>query len=71
MASGAERQVPRCSTCQVDLTVEHVMVQCPSLDNIRRANLLANKPLADLLCEHAPVEQIMKFLKDIGVFYDI
>ena len=71
MASGVERQVPRCSTCQVDLTVEHIMVICPALAIKRRANLLADKPLVDILGEHVPLEQLIKYLKDIDIFYDI
>ena len=51
MASGAERQVPRCSTCHVELTVSHILVQCPNFENRRRVCLLANKTLADILGE--------------------
>ena len=71
MAGGAERQVPRCSACHAELSVAHILVQCPCYSNQRRANLLANKPLVEILDENAPVEQIIKFLKDINLFYDI
>ena len=71
MASGEERQVPLCSTCQVELSVKHILVQCPCFVNQRRTNLLFNKSLVDILGEGAPVEQLVKFLKDINVFYDI
>ena len=71
MASGAERQAPRCTACQVDFTVKHVLVQCPSFENKRRANMLSNKTLEEILDENAPVEDIVKFLKDIELFYDI
>ena len=71
MMSGADRQVPRCSTCHVDLTVVHILVQCPFYFRERRASLLANKSLLEILGEDAPMEQIVKFLKDINLFYDI
>ena len=71
MVSGVGRQVPRCSTCHVDLTVVHILVQCPNFENRHRVCLLANKTLADILGENAPVEQIVKFLKDINIFYAI
>ena len=69
--SGVGRQVPRCSTCHVDLTVVHILVQCPNFENERRACSLANKTLAAILGEHAQSEQIMKFLKDINIFYEL
>ena len=71
MASGAERQAPRCPTCQVEVTVEHILVSCPVFGNKRRINFLANKSLKDILDENAPVEYIIKFLKDINIFYDL
>ena len=71
MASGAERQVPQCAACHAELNVAHILVHCPFYDRQRRANLLANKSLVEILDESAPVEQIVKFLKDINLFYDI
>ena len=71
MEGGAERLVPRCSACQAELSVAHILVQCPRYNSQRIANLLANKSLAEILDEDAPVEQIVKFLKDINLFYDI
>ena len=71
MASGAERQAPRCSTCHVDITVEHILVSCPDFRNKRFNNFLANLSLADILGENAPVEQVVKFLKEINLFYEL
>ena len=71
MASGVERQAPLCQSCQVVLTIEHILVQCPNLENKRRDNLLSNKSLENILNENAPLEQIVKFLKDVNIFYDI
>ena len=71
MASGAERQAPLCSTCHVELTIKHILVQCPSYVNQRRDNFLLNKSLIEILDENAPVEHLVKFLKNINMFYDI
>ena len=71
MASGAERQAPFCSTCQVNMTIEHILVSCSVFANPRRANFLANKSLGEILNEGDPVEQIVIFLKDINLFYEL
>ena len=71
MAGGAERQVPQCSTCHVDLTVFHILVECPALRSERRDNYLADKTLKQILDESAPVEHVFKFLKEINLFHDI
>ena len=71
MASGAERRAPFCSACQVDITIEHILVSCPVFAAPRRANFLANRSLREILDEGAPVEQVVQFLKDINLFYEI
>ena len=71
MASGEERRVPLCSTCRVELTIKHVLVQCPFYELKRRDNILSNMTLLEILGENAPVERIVKFLKDVNIFYDI
>ena len=71
MAGGEERQVPLCSTCRVELTIKHVLVQCPFYELKRRDNLLSNMTLLEILGENAPVEHIVKLLNDVNNFYDI
>ena len=71
LTSGAERQVPQCSHCNVAITVRHIFIDCPRYLNNRRKFGLANKPLSDILGENAPIEEIFKFLKEINLFYDI
>ena len=53
------------------MPVVHILVQCPNFRNQRRACLLANKTLADILGEDAQAEQVVKFLKDINLFYEL
>ena len=71
MASGEERQVPLCSTCREVYSVKHILIDCPDFNSSRRDNLLVGYSLKDILGESAPVERILKFLKDINRFYDI
>ena len=71
MTSGAERQVPQCPSCHTDITVKHFLVDCPEFLNNRRTCLLANKSLSEILGEHAPVGQIVEFLKKVHLFYEI
>ena len=71
LTSGAERLVPQCSRCNVDITVKHIFIDCPRYFNSRRKFGLNNKPLSDILGVDAPIEEILKFLKDINLFYDI
>ena len=68
MASGAERQAPHCSTCHVDLTIQHILVQCPNIELKRSLSFLSGKSLMEILGEDAPVEQILKFLKEINIY---
>ena len=68
MAGGEERQVPLCSSCRVELTIKHVLVQCPFYELQRRDNLISNLTLLEILGENAPVERIVKFLKDVNIF---
>ena len=71
MASGAERVAPRCSSCQIDFTVKHILIECPAFSGQRRANFLTNKSIVDLLGDNGCAANVLKFLKDIGMFYDI
>ena len=71
MASGAERQVPQCTSCHVDFTIKHILVECPAFAIKRRVNFLNDKTLSDILDDDAPVERVFQFLKEIGMFYNI
>ena len=71
MTSGAERQAPLCSTCHEVVSVKHILIECPEYTFARRSNLLVGCTLKDILGEDAPVWRIVKFLKDIDLFYDI
>ena len=70
MASGEERQVPQCPTCQVNLSVGHILIDCPHFAGQRRANGLSGLSLATILGNDFN-NNLFKFLKEINLFYDI
>ena len=71
LASGNERRPPICPTCHSTVTVKHFLTECPLFIRERRGFNLEGKPLVEILGEDAPVQTLMKFLKAIGIFYDI
>ena len=71
MSSGVERQAPRCPACHEVVSVRHILIDCPFYNSARRNNLLMGYSISGILEEGAPVERVFKFLKEIGLFYDI
>ena len=65
MASGAERRVPLCPTCQVVLSVKHFLIECPAFRHQRRVFSLEGKSLIQVLEDDAPLGQVCRFLKNI------
>ena len=59
---------PTCDLCQLDdlLTVEHILLRCNALNNIRRNYFTANN-LKDLF-DNVTSSTIIDFIKDIGVY---
>ena len=64
-------EVPECAPCSSPLTVEHILVQCPIYGAVRTRNGLAGKSLAAILGEKVSVSDLVQFLKDINIFFDI
>ena len=62
---------PVCDYCQVALTVEHILVDCLKYRQQRNRFGLEGKPIGALLGELVEVENLMKFLKEINIFYEI
>ena len=58
---------PICSVCQIPLTVQHFMLDCPQF-TVNRAKYFTVSSLKDLLY-HVNDHVIVDFIKDIG-FYD-
>ena len=71
LTSGADRQAPMCSTCDVVLSVQHLLVDCPSFTNERRILNLEGRSLKELLDDAAPIDGVFRFLKAIQIFYEI
>ena len=58
---------PICSVCQIPLTVQHFMLDCPQF-TVKRAKYFTGSSLKDLFY-HVNTYVIVDFIKDIG-FYD-
>ena len=67
----AKDNPPECDYCQVRLTIEHILVDCLQYCNIRQTYGLQDKSLDVLLGESVEVDNLMSFLKEIGIFYEI
>ena len=68
MASGEERQVPFCDTCQATLTARHILIECIRYDTERRAFSLSGKSMVDLLGDECDIPRLMAFLKHIRLY---
>ena len=62
---------PVCAYCQVTLTVEHILVDCPQYRPQRSRFSLQDKEIQIILGDDVEVENLMNFLKEIEVFYEI
>ena len=63
MASGDERQVPFCHSCQTFITVQHILADCINFSLERRRCRLTGKSLSDLLGESCNVSDLIRYLK--------
>ena len=59
------------SGLNVNLSVKHLLVDCPSFTNERRSFNIDGRSLKEILNDDAPVDRVFNFLKDIDLFYDI
>ena len=71
LRSGEERQVPFCNVCRSDITVRHIILDCSVFNRKRRKYSLHGRSISDILGENSPMEILMKFLKEIDVFYKL
>ena len=60
---------PVCDHCQEQLTVEHILVQCPVHNSFRNKYHLDGKDMKYLLSDEGPIDDVMKFLKETNFYY--
>ena len=60
---------PVCVTCQVPLTVKHILIECPAHDN-NRLKFFTVVSLQELF-DKIPGSNILNFLKKIGMYHKI
>ena len=58
---------PLCSTCNIQLTVNHILIDCVNHQNIR-TRYFKERTLKDLFDNHREME-IIGFLKEIDLYY--
>ena len=68
MSSGDGRQIPYCNMCQSDITVKHILIECVDFNRERRANSLHGRTMNELLDDDCHVDNLMRFLKNIGLY---
>ena len=68
LRSGIDRVVPQCEVCHCEMTVSHILADCPSFNNERTLCFLNGKSLREILCNDDFNERIIKFLKKINLF---
>ena len=62
---------PECERCQVQLTIEHILVDCAMFCGERSLYHLDGKSVDVLLGEDSDVENIMNFLRDTGFYFKL
>ena len=60
---------PECVSCQCELTIEHILIDCVEFTNIRAKYY--DVPDLKTLFDTISPEEIFDFLKEIGLFYKI
>ena len=61
---------PECEDCIEPLTMNHILIECPSLDEVREDFFQDTVSLEQLFSEVHP-RHVLGFLREIGVFHDI
>ena len=61
---------PECAHCDCQLSVEHILVQCPFYETKRRRYGLAGKPISAILGEGVDIPNLIGYLKDIKLYYE-
>ena len=62
---------PECLYCDCRQSIEHLLVQCPRYNTLRRKHSLHNKAMRDILNDEVDVCSLMAFLKEINIFNKI
>ena len=61
---------PVCDVCDVYVTVHHILVDCRKYNNLRNKYQIS-RDIAILLGDNVNCENLMNFLKEIGIFHEI
>ena len=61
---------PECEDCEEPLTMNHILIECPALDEIREEFYQDTVSVQQLFSEVHP-RHVLDFLREIGLFHDI
>ena len=61
---------PECEDCDEPLTMNHILIECPALDEVREDFYQDTVSLEQLFSEVHP-RHVLGFLREIGLFHDI
>ena len=65
----AQRTAPICHFCKRErLTIEHIFLQCPVLENHRRAFPQPRNYLKSLVGSEAKIHVVFRFLRDLNMY---
>ena len=62
---------PVCARCGEELPVKLILVHCSHYNNMRQKCDLHQKSIAEILGDKAEIDKLIRFLKEINIFYDI
>ena len=74
---GSFVQQPMCRWCEVELlSIRHMLVECPNLENVRR-NILKSAlgerevSMRNLIEEDGVIGSVISFLREMGIYEEI
>lgn len=68
MDSSIQGVVPECELCHnATMTIQHVLVECPALDRVRREILGEPRSLDKMLGRTVP-QRVLRFVREIGLY---
>ena len=68
LRTGIDREIPLCEPCRCELTISHILVECPTFNNDRTVCCLNGKSLVDILCNNDHNKKVIQFLKRVNIF---
>ena len=62
---------PVCEHCQMQLSVEHILIHCTHLQEKRRFYHMDGKQIEEILGDDSNIEDVISFLKDTEFYFKL